>query len=89
MDSLLYIKGLRPAVVKRVARPGLFLEEHLGQQHPQAEQDGESGAGGDDFHNSFRSSDWILTSSIGGKCYQQFNKMLILCYIPPPLGPAD
>ena len=31
---------------------------------------------------SFRSSNWILQSSMGGKCYQRFNKVLILCYIP-------
>ena len=31
---------------------------------------------------SFRSSNWILPASIPPKCYQQFNKVLILCYIP-------
>lgn len=31
---------------------------------------------------SFRSSDGILQGSMGGKCYQQFAKVLILCYIP-------
>ena len=31
---------------------------------------------------SSRSSNWILPASIPPKCYQRFNKVLILCYIP-------
>ena len=31
---------------------------------------------------SFRSSNWILQTSIPPNCYQQFANVLILCYIP-------
>ena len=64
-----------------IAGPRLLLDKHLGQQHPQAEQGGKYGAGGDDFHSSFRSSKLMLASSMAGKCCQQFAKLLILCYI--------
>ena len=64
-----------------IAGPRLLLDKDLGQQHPQAEQGGKDGAGGDDFHSSFRSSKLMLASSMAGKCCQQFAKLLILCYI--------
>ena len=70
-----------------IAGPRLLLDKDLGQQHPQAEQGGKDGAGGDDFHSSFRSSKLMLASSMAGKCCQQFAKLLILCYILATSGP--